>query len=333
MRAVCLTSQTGLLSAIANDTAGDMGMAQQLHGYGRPGDLFWALSTSGRTHATSSWRPSSPGPRASASWPSRAQRGRRLGELADVWIAGSGHRRGPCQELHQPLYHALCAPRSRSATGRTPGERLAPSGTFGPMPGSTRPGSILQVGPDPACEEASGQHPDALEYPARSVVRRAGRCVQDVGDVSGTPRGDPRSPAGRVPRPAGPVGLWQVDRPALIAGLEAPTAGTVRIGGDAMTGSSRRTVTWPWCSRAMPSTPTSASARTSSSRSGLARGLRATTSGHRAPGGRRASASTGSSGESPQRSRAASATAWPWPARWSADQRSSSWTNPLEPRR
>ena len=49
MRAVCLTSQSGLLSAVANDTAGDMGMAQQLHGYGRPGDLFWALSTSGRS--------------------------------------------------------------------------------------------------------------------------------------------------------------------------------------------------------------------------------------------------------------------------------------------
>ena len=49
LRAVCLTSQSGLLSAVANDTAGDMGMAQQVHGYGRPGDVFWALSTSGRS--------------------------------------------------------------------------------------------------------------------------------------------------------------------------------------------------------------------------------------------------------------------------------------------
>ncbi len=93
MRAVCLTSQSGLLSAIANDTAGDMGMAQQLHGYGRPGDLFWALSTSGRSRnvvlAALAARAAGVGVLAFT-----GDRGDRLGALADVWVAGARHRRG-----------------------------------------------------------------------------------------------------------------------------------------------------------------------------------------------------------------------------------------------
>ncbi len=130
MRAVCLTSQSGLLSAIANDTAGDMGMAQQLHGYGRPGDLFWALSTSGRSRnvvlAALVARAAGVGVLAFT-----GEQGSRLGGLADVWVPVPATDVASVQELHQPLYHALCA----ALEGRYwPNGDDSPRGTFGPMP-------------------------------------------------------------------------------------------------------------------------------------------------------------------------------------------------------
>ena len=130
MRAVCLTSQSGLLSAIANDTAGDMGMAQQLHGYGRPGDLFWALSTSGRSRnivlAALAARAAGVGVLALT-----GDRGDRLGALADVWVPVPATDVAAVQELHQPLYHALCAALEEHYWPRSDGSG---SGTFGPMP-------------------------------------------------------------------------------------------------------------------------------------------------------------------------------------------------------
>jgi len=108
LRAVCLTSQSGLLSAIANDTAGDMGMAQQLHGYGRPGDLFWALSTSGtsRNVVLAALTARASGMRVLAL---TGAAGERLGGLADVWVPVPATDVADVQELHQPLYHALCS--------------------------------------------------------------------------------------------------------------------------------------------------------------------------------------------------------------------------------
>ena len=127
IRAVCLTSQSGLLSAIANDTAGDMGMAQQLHGYGRPHDLFWALSTSGRSRnvvlAALAARAAGV-----VSWPSPA----REGTASGAWPT-SGSRcpppmSRPCRSCTNRST-TLCAPPWRSATGRRatiPGRDVRP---------------------------------------------------------------------------------------------------------------------------------------------------------------------------------------------------------------
>ena len=108
LRAVCLTSQSGLLSAVANDTAGDMGLAQQVHGYGRPGDVFWALSTSGRSRNV-----------VLASLAARAAGVRVLamtgaaGERLGAWPTCGSPCPPPgsprCRNCHQPIYHALCA--------------------------------------------------------------------------------------------------------------------------------------------------------------------------------------------------------------------------------
>jgi D-sedoheptulose 7-phosphate isomerase len=44
---ISLVSQTALLTAFSNDVAPDLVFAQQVFGYGRPGDVLLALSTSG----------------------------------------------------------------------------------------------------------------------------------------------------------------------------------------------------------------------------------------------------------------------------------------------
>jgi len=105
--AVCLSSQIGLLTAVANDVAGDMGFAQQVYGYGRPGDVLWAISTSGRSRnvvlATLAAR--------ARSMPVIAltgHSGQPLAALAEVAIAVPCADVGAAQELHRPVYHAIC---------------------------------------------------------------------------------------------------------------------------------------------------------------------------------------------------------------------------------
>jgi D-sedoheptulose 7-phosphate isomerase len=108
LRAVSLTSQTGLLTAVANDTAADMMIAQQVHGYGRPGDTFWALSTSGRSRnmvlGAIAARAASVRVLALTGDP-----GEPLGGLADVWVKVPGGDVARVQELHLAVYHTLCA--------------------------------------------------------------------------------------------------------------------------------------------------------------------------------------------------------------------------------
>jgi phosphoheptose isomerase len=107
LRAVCLSSQNSLLTAIANDLGPHMGFAQQVFGYGRPGDVLWAISTSGRSQNVTL-----------AALAARARKmpvlamtgeeGQPLGDLATVWIKVPASDVGAAQELHLPIYHALC---------------------------------------------------------------------------------------------------------------------------------------------------------------------------------------------------------------------------------
>ncbi|HEX7974837.1 MAG TPA: SIS domain-containing protein [Anaerolineales bacterium] len=105
--AISLVSQPALLTAYANDVASDMAFAQQVYGYGRPGDVLLGISTSGNSknvvHA--------------------AQVGRVLG-LHTLCLTGEagGALKAVCesaicvpafetprvQELHEAVYHTLC---------------------------------------------------------------------------------------------------------------------------------------------------------------------------------------------------------------------------------
>jgi phosphoheptose isomerase len=106
--AISLVSQASLISAIGNDTAGDMVFAQQVLGYGRPGDVLWAISTSGRARnvVLAAITARAAGLRVLAM---TGADGLPLGEQADVWLRVPAAETPAAQELHLPVYHALCA--------------------------------------------------------------------------------------------------------------------------------------------------------------------------------------------------------------------------------
>ena len=106
--AISLVSQSSLLSAIANDTAADMGFAQQVYGYGREDDVLIGLSTSGNSqnviYAMQVARTlgmhtcALTGPTGGA-----------LKALCEVCICAPGENTPAVQERHLPIYHTLCA--------------------------------------------------------------------------------------------------------------------------------------------------------------------------------------------------------------------------------
>ena len=105
--AIALTGHTALSTAIANDTAGDMTFAQQVLGYGVPGDVLLALSTSGLSASV-----------LNALHTARALGLRTIGmtgasggsllALCDVVICAPFERTFEIQERHLAIYHALC---------------------------------------------------------------------------------------------------------------------------------------------------------------------------------------------------------------------------------
>ncbi|RAV20687.1 D-sedoheptulose-7-phosphate isomerase [Paenibacillus contaminans] len=105
--AISLVSQTALASAFANDVAADMVFAQQVYGYGRPGDVFVGLSTSGNSlnvlHAL----------QVAKTLDLRTigltgRTGGRMSEICDVTIRVPHDRTPDIQERHLPVYHTLC---------------------------------------------------------------------------------------------------------------------------------------------------------------------------------------------------------------------------------
>ena len=106
--AVSLVSMSGILTAFANDVAWETAFAQQVYGLGRAGDVLIALSTSGNSANC-----------VNAALVARAKGvkvialtgsdGGRLASLADAAIRVPERETYKVQELHLPVYHALCA--------------------------------------------------------------------------------------------------------------------------------------------------------------------------------------------------------------------------------
>ena len=99
---------SGLVSAFANDVAWETAFAQQVLGLAKPGDVLIALSTSGNSANC-----------VAAAEVMRAVGGRtlaftgaeasRLSALCDVTLRVPETETFKVQELHLPVYHALCA--------------------------------------------------------------------------------------------------------------------------------------------------------------------------------------------------------------------------------
>lgn len=105
--AISLASGVSLPTAFANDVDGSLVFAQQVLGLGCPGDVLWCISTSGnsanvlqalrvaRTFGLKSIGLTGPG-------------GGAMAALCDVLLAAPGSDTAEIQELHLPIYHALC---------------------------------------------------------------------------------------------------------------------------------------------------------------------------------------------------------------------------------
>lgn len=105
--AISLSAHTSLTTAISNDMGGDFIFAQQVTGYGNPGDVLLALSTSGNAQNV-----------INALIVARAkglktigltgESGGKMKEFCDVLINVPGTGTAYVQELHLPVYHTLC---------------------------------------------------------------------------------------------------------------------------------------------------------------------------------------------------------------------------------
>lgn len=105
--AISLSSQTSLLTAYGNDVAFDMGYAQQVYGYGEPGDILIALSTSGNStnivHAAQIAKL-----RSLQVIGFTGSGGGKLAEICDVTIKIPDNETYRIQERHLAIYHTLC---------------------------------------------------------------------------------------------------------------------------------------------------------------------------------------------------------------------------------
>ena len=107
LRAIALDGHPGLSTAFANDKNADMVFAQQVCGYGDKGDVFLGISTSGNSRNVDY-----------AVTVARAKKltvvgltgkdGGLLGKRADAAIIVPEQETFKIQELHLPIYHALC---------------------------------------------------------------------------------------------------------------------------------------------------------------------------------------------------------------------------------
>ena len=107
-RAVSLPSLISLSTAIINDVNSDVMFAQMLNSIGVEGDVFWGISTSGNSKniVKAAMLAKAKGLKVMALV---GQKECRLDALCDVIIHVPETETYKVQELHLPVYHALCA--------------------------------------------------------------------------------------------------------------------------------------------------------------------------------------------------------------------------------
>ncbi|MFC0329274.1 SIS domain-containing protein [Paenibacillus sepulcri] len=105
--AISLVSHTALMTAFMNDVSADMVFAQQVYGYGRPGDALIGLSTSGNSrNVVRALQVAKAKGMKTIGLTGRT--GGRMKELCDAVICVPWDSTPDIQERHLPIYHALC---------------------------------------------------------------------------------------------------------------------------------------------------------------------------------------------------------------------------------
>ncbi len=104
---IALTNNTALMTATLNDVDGNAMFAQQVYGYGNAGDVFLGISTSGNAKnvVCAAVLAKAKGLKVVAL---TGKGGGRLKQFADVCVAVPQTETYLVQELHLPVYHALC---------------------------------------------------------------------------------------------------------------------------------------------------------------------------------------------------------------------------------
>ncbi|MCL1927438.1 MAG: SIS domain-containing protein [Treponema sp.] len=104
---IALPEQTALMTACLNDIDGDIIYAQQVYGYGSPGDVFLGISTSGNSKNIILAAITAKAKNLKTIALSGASGGA-LAKYADAAIIVPEKETYKIQELHLPVYHALC---------------------------------------------------------------------------------------------------------------------------------------------------------------------------------------------------------------------------------
>lgn len=105
--AICLTGHSALTTAFMNDANADLIFAQQVNGYGKPGDVFLGISTSGNSKNVlyAAITAKSKGLKVIGLTGAKSNK---LMNFADVCIRVPESETYKIQELHLPVYHCLC---------------------------------------------------------------------------------------------------------------------------------------------------------------------------------------------------------------------------------
>ncbi len=105
--AIALNNHAGLNTAFSNDVDADMIYAQQVCGYGFAGDVFLGISTSGNSKNVD-YAVTVAKAKGMKVIGLTGKDGGRLGRRADVAVIVPEVETYKIQELHLPVYHAIC---------------------------------------------------------------------------------------------------------------------------------------------------------------------------------------------------------------------------------
>ena len=106
--ALSLPSMIGFQTAFNNDNNPEFAFAQQVVAFGQPNDVLWGISTSGNSknvlHAVKTAKALG-----LKTIGLTGENGGKLSQIADITIKAPADNVARIQELHLPIYHAICA--------------------------------------------------------------------------------------------------------------------------------------------------------------------------------------------------------------------------------